>query len=220
MNSLPACRHSTKNLTVGFLSSVLKLSVFLEIADGEEFATTRLPTLPDFMPVLQMYLGRLYRIDHWVELAFRKLMTLPSAQLQLEDAQRMGLPFYHVLMKTKVRIDQHRRNLAFSAPKAVTDPLCLTSMACSVSWTSEWWRGLAKQLLHPDAALNKQEILAGFDTVMIPGMCDSCQTQSIEWVKARNVFMLEESYIEEAVKEVMAIQTEEPIRAAMRLHHQ
>jgi len=119
-------------------------------------------------------------------------------------------------MKTKAKIDQHRRILAFSAPDAVTDPLCSDRGVCSVAWTSEWWWGLAKQLLHPDAALTKQEILAGFNTVMIPGMCDLCQTRSIEWVRARNVFVMEEGFVTDAVKEAMAIQTDEPIRASMR----
>jgi hypothetical protein len=51
---------------------------------------------------------------------------------------------------------------------------------------------------------------------MIPGMCDLCQALSIEWVKAKDVFMQEEKIVADAIKEVMLIQTDEPIRASLR----
>jgi hypothetical protein len=209
-------RHSAKDLTVSFLSSVLKLSIFLEISDGEEYATAQLPKLTDFTPALQMSLGRQYRIDRWIEPAFRQLVTLPIIQFQFTDAQLIGFSFFHILVKTKAEIDQHRRTIAFSAPDAVLDPLCSTGAVCNEYWIKEWWNGLAKQLLHPDAALTESEIMAGFDTVLIPGMCDLCQRRSIEWVKAKKVFEREGFFIDEAVKEVMELQTDEPIRAAMR----
>jgi hypothetical protein len=192
------------------------MSVFLEIDDGREWAVEHLPRHPDFTPSLQIYLARLYGIDHWVEPAFRQLMSTPTTDLSTLDAERIGLAYYHILIKTKAQIDQHRRSVAFSAPDAVNDPFCVTAAACTVSWISEWWRGLAPQLLHPDAALTEQEILSCFDQVMIPGMCDSCQAMSIDWVKAREVFMQEEKIMAEAVKEVMSLQTDEPIRASLR----
>jgi len=182
------------------------MSLFLEIDDGEEYATTQLPKLPDFTPVIQMHLARLYCVNRWVEPAFRQLIAIPITQIQLIDAQRIDLPFYHILVKTKAKIDHHRRSVAFSAPDAVVDPLCHKSAVCSSSWTMEWWRGLARQLLHPDAALTEMDVLAGFETVMIPGMCDSCQGRSIDWVKASKVFEREEEFVKAGVEEVMALQ--------------
>lgn len=192
------------------------MSVFLEISDGEEFALAQLPKLPEFTPAIQLYLARLYRIDEWVEPAFRQLITIPVTQLRIIDTQWIGLSFYHILMKTKANIDDHRRSIAFFVPDTVNDPLCGSRNTCSKSWTNEWWHRLAKQLLHPDAALTESEILAGFETVMIPGMCDGCQRSSIEWVKAKKVFEKEGSFVNEAVKEIMDLQTDEPIRASMR----
>ena len=216
-NALTASNsYSAKDLTIDFLSSVLKMSVFLDIPDSEEFATERLPKNPDFTPVLQLHLAHLHRIDKWVQPAFRQLLVTPTVELKLVDAELIGLLFYHILMKTKAKINHHRLSLAFFAPDAVIDPFCGKSVTCSDSWTAEWWRGLAKQLLHPDAALTESEIVAGFDTVMIPGMCDSCQARSIEWVKAKKVFEKEQTFIQAAVAEVMDLQTDEPIRASMR----
>jgi len=126
--------YSARDLTINFLSSVLKLSVFLEIPDGEEFATERLPNHPDFTPMLQLRLACLHRIDKWVEPAFWQLLKIPTTELQLANAKLIGLPFYHILMKTKAKVDQHRRSIAFFAPDTVIDPLCGKSTTCSDSW--------------------------------------------------------------------------------------
>ena len=182
----------------------------------EEYTTTQLPKLANFTPVLQIHLARLYHVNRWVEPAFRQLIAIPTTQIRLVDALQINLPYYQILMKTKATINQHRRSVTFSAPDAVVDPLCRNSAACSSSWTTEWWRGLARQLLHPNAALTETEVLAGFETVMIPGMCDECQNRSFDWVKASKVFEKEEALVQAAVKEVMALQTDEQIRASMR----
>src|SRR5271170_5953581 len=99
-------------MTLEFLTSVLKMSLFLEIDDGEEYATSQLPKLPGFTPVLQIHLARLYHVDKWVEPAFRQLIAIPTTQIRLVDAQQIDLPYYQILMKTKATIDQHRRSVA------------------------------------------------------------------------------------------------------------
>ena len=196
--------------------SILKLSVFLDIKDGEEWALTELPRLTTFTSALKLEVARRYRVDHWVEPAFRQLIRTPLHNFEMADVLSIGLPYYCIIVKTKAQIDDHRRNIAFRAPDVVNDIFCKSKMACSISWSMEWWRGIAKQLLHPDAALTGREVLAGLDDVRLPHMCLECQQQSIDWVKSTGVFVKEETMVDEAVMEVMKLQTDEPIRASLR----
>ena len=215
-HSNSSCRYCPAHINIPFLSSLLKLSVFLEIQDGEAWAVEWLPKLPDFTPAYQLFLARMHRIDHWVEPTFRQLMTIPVTELSIRDVDWIGLQYYHILIKTKAKIDQHRRYMAFSAPDVVNDPFCIHADACNQAWIAEWWRGVAPQLLHPDEIIPERQILGAFDTVMIPGVCDGCQGLSIEWVRAKDVFGREEAIVDDAVKEVMAIQTDEAIRTSLR----
>jgi hypothetical protein len=158
----------------------------------------------------------MYRIDQWVEPAFRQLIATPTTKLSFADAQWIGPQYFYILVQTKAKIDQHRRNVSFSAPDAINDPFCVCAEDCSQAWATEWWRGLAPQLLHPTESASEDQILDAFDTVLVPGMCDACQVMSIEWVKGKDVFRLEDKMLNEAVKEVMAIQTDEAIRMSLR----
>ena len=158
----------------------------------------------------------MYRIDQWVEPAFRQLMATTTTELSFTDAQWIGLQYFYILVQTKAKIDQHRRNVSFSTPDAVNDPFCVHAEDCNQAWATEWWRGLAPQLLHPTESCSEDQILDAFDTVLIPGMCDACQAMSIEWVKGKDVFRLEDKMLNDAVKEVMAIQTDEAIRMSLR----
>jgi hypothetical protein len=216
--ALTVCMHrySPELYQVEAMMSVLKLSVFLEVKDGEDWALAELPRLEAFSPSLQLEVARKYRVDHWVEPAFRELMRIPLQNFDLTDVFRIGLQYYAILVNTKARIDDHRRNIAFRAPDVVNDIFCKRKAACGISWNVEWWSGIGKQLLHPDAALTGREVLAGLDSVRLPRMCLDCQQQSIDWVKATGVLAKEEKMVDEALGQVMGLQTDEPIRASMR----
>jgi hypothetical protein len=195
--------------------SILKLSVFLEIKDGEDWALAELPQIFAFSLSLKLEVARRYRVDHWVGPAFRELMMIPLQIFDFMDVLCIGLPYYSIIVNAKARIDNRRRNIAFRAPEVVNDVFCKTKGACGISWTMEWWRGIAKQLLHPDAALTGREVLLGLDGVRLPHMCLDCQQQSIDWVKASGVFVKEEKIVDEALGKVMSLQTDKPIRASM-----
>ncbi|KII92777.1 hypothetical protein PLICRDRAFT_485165 [Plicaturopsis crispa FD-325 SS-3] len=203
--------------TEDFLVALLKLSVFLQIKDGEEFAITHLPRLAVFHPALQIQLARSYRVDHWVEPAFRQLLAVQLHTLDQVTVNRIGLHVYHILSKTKTRIDEERRLIAFHPPIAQNDPSCDVSLSCIQAWEAEWWSGMARQLMHPEAPLTGRQILAGLDDVSrIPAMCQPCQDRSVAWLKNSGVFLREEKFVDEAVAELLSWQTDEPIRAGMR----
>jgi hypothetical protein len=209
--------YSTDHFEEEFMVSVLEVSNFLDIPDGKDWAIKELPGLATFNPVLQLELARRYRIDHWIEPAFKALVGTPLQNISIDEAARIGLPFYAILVKTKLRIEDHRRSIAFVAPVAKNDLLCDTPLKCCHAWATEWWHGLARQLLHPDAPMTGRQVLQGLENVRILGMCSSCERRTIDWVKSTGVFLKEEVFVDEAMQELMTWQTDEPIRANMRV---
>jgi len=210
------CRYSPEAYKVDVIMSVLRLSVFLDIKDGEPWALMESPRLATFTSALKLEVAQRYRVDHWVEPAFWQLMRTPLHEFEMTNVLSIGLPYYRIIVKTKAQIDDHRWNITFRAPDVINDIFCKTKMACSISWSMEWWRGITKQLLHPDATLTGWEMLVALDDVHLPHMCLECQQQSIDWVKSTGAFIREETMVDEAVNGVMKLQTDEPIWASLR----
>jgi hypothetical protein len=206
---------STNHFQEDFIVSVLEVSNFLDIPDGKEWAIKELPGLATFSPILQLELAWKYRIDQWIEPAFRALMNIALQDINIDEAARIGLPFYNILVRTKFQIEDHRRTIAFVAPTVNKHFMCDTPSMCPHAWAAEWWNGLARQLLHPDTPLTGCQVSDGLDSVQIPGMCSSCQDRTISWVKMTGVLTREENLVDEAVQELMSWQTDEPIRANM-----
>ncbi|KAJ7327885.1 hypothetical protein DFH08DRAFT_816055 [Mycena albidolilacea] len=63
----------------------------------------------------------------------------------------------------------------------------------------------------PHAALMKH--LANTE---ITGLCDRCQKRTVTWIWGTGYPTKEQDYIDKAVAALMALQTDEPIQAAMR----
>jgi hypothetical protein len=172
-------------------------------SSSKYWALAELPRLLTFSPALKLEVARRYRVDHWVEPAFRELMNIPLQNFDISDVHRIGLSYYAILVNTKAKIDDHRRSIAFRTPDVISGLFCTTKAACAISWASEWWRGIGKQLLHPEAALTGRQVLAGLDNVRLPRMCSDCQEQSIEWVKTTGAFVKEEKFVDDGLKEII-----------------
>ena len=141
---------------------------------------------------------------------------MPVLTLSLDDVIRIGIVAFHYLVQTKSRIEELKKGIAYHPPEAINDPECPSPLHCDYSWKKEWWNGLAKFLLHPDAGLMGHEILSELEKVKIPGMCDACQTLTVAWIKERKVFLKDEEYISDAISDLTKMQTDEPIRASLR----
>lgn len=74
---------------------VLELSTLLEIKDGIDYSIQQFEQRTFFCPILQFYLARRYRIDQWIEPAFRKLMELPVLSITLRAYWDDRLPLAH-----------------------------------------------------------------------------------------------------------------------------
>ena len=78
--------YSTDHFQEDFIVLVLKVSNFLDIPDGKEWAIKELPGLATFSPLLQLELTQKYHIDQWIEPAFRALMTVPLQDINVDKA--------------------------------------------------------------------------------------------------------------------------------------
>jgi len=97
--------YSTDHFWEDFIVSVLEVLNFLNIPDGKEWAIKEFPGLATFSPILQFKLTWRYCIDQWIEPAFQALMNITLQDININEAARIGLPFYNILVCTKFQIE-------------------------------------------------------------------------------------------------------------------
>ncbi len=195
--------------------AVLKLSTFFVIEDGRDFATRHLPQLSSFRPSLQIQLARNYRIDHWLEPAFRQLLSVPLQRLSETEADEIGFFVYRLVTITKAKIDDHRRILAFSPAEVINSVNCKTPERCGNAWRHEWWGSLAKQLLHPEVPLGGQELADQLYKAKLEHMCNGCFRLTMQSMREHNALRREAVFANEAVTELTKWPTDEDIRRSL-----
>ncbi|KAJ7833969.1 hypothetical protein B0H14DRAFT_2166569, partial [Mycena olivaceomarginata] len=145
--------------TVEFFISVLQLSTFFQLDDGVAYAITEFERKGDkFDPPLQFQLARMFRVDQWIEPAFRSLMDLPDSSLTLRKLGQIGETGCYHLIRTKDKIRRIRARLAFGTPKLRPFRDCDTPGSCEYHWAKEWWEGFARLIHHPDTPLRFGDI--------------------------------------------------------------
>ncbi|KAJ6452932.1 hypothetical protein C8R45DRAFT_915948 [Mycena sanguinolenta] len=203
--------------TDDFLVSVLKLSTFFQIEDGIAHAIQEFKLKGHlFDAALQFELARRYRVDQWIDPAFRKLMRLPLTDLDLPLMDRIGSVGYFWLVKAKADIEQHRRQFAFNAPPIINDPGCENHAICAVTWIVEWGRTIPKVVHHPDVHTSLADLLFTLEKTEITDVCDACRKRTITWIWGTGYATAEDDIVTQAVTALAALQTDEPIRAALR----
>ncbi|KAF8435973.1 hypothetical protein L210DRAFT_3549710 [Boletus edulis BED1] len=169
------------------------------------------------------YAGEQHREEFLIctQPAFRDLLSRPLSSISRAEACRMGLEYFYILAHTKSLVEGSCRSIAYTAPPHVQPPICTTPSRCEASWKEEWWNGIARQLLHPYDPSCGHEILAWLDDAEIPGLCAACKEATISELKDKQMDVLfqEEEVVNTAVMEIMALQTDEPIRASFRQLH-
>jgi len=208
------CSLAQVTTTEHFLINILDLSTFLEIEDGIEYAISELEKRNDFHPALQFQLARLFRVDQWIEPAFRKLISSSISSLTLDQHAQMGQIGVFHLLRTKDQIDTLHKSLALIAPPVQHGPICQTQFSCEASWENQWDR-FGKHLVHPDHVLCGKDIVEQLNAVKILEMGTDCQQLTIIGILERGVVVKDEEYIAEAVKQLISFQTDKPIRAAL-----
>ncbi|EPQ54932.1 hypothetical protein GLOTRDRAFT_94304 [Gloeophyllum trabeum ATCC 11539] len=154
-------------------------------------------------PALRFHLGCTYQVYGWIEPAFCELMSTPVHAITRPMAHLIGPNAFYAIANTHAQIAEHRLVLAFYPSPYIEDVSCFTSEQCRQAWTTQWWQGLAKHLLHPDAGRNGRQILDMLETVRIPGMCQGCQDLNVSWVKQREALTRDEEMFEETIADIV-----------------
>jgi hypothetical protein len=176
------------------------------IPSGIRYATTQLPSHPDFTPAIQIQLSRQYDINDWVDPAFRDLIQRPLSQITVSDAEHMGVVAYHKLVQVKCKMAEHKVGLAFNPPDVHHSFSCLDENECSRLWEWFWWGGYAKQLLHPDTKKTPAAIMLELDPTKGPiaHMNRRCLENTMEGVWEENPFNDEQEFVDEASSDLSA----------------
>ncbi|KAJ7478795.1 hypothetical protein B0H11DRAFT_1276713, partial [Mycena galericulata] len=199
-----------------FLVSVLALSTFYQISDRRAHAISQL-THPGnaFHPALQFQLARFYRVDDWIEPAFRRLVEVPIESLDVIHVEKIGLHGFFHLVQTKEKLLQVRRQLAFHIPPTITHADCDTPAYCTHAWTREWKENVPRRLHHPDVPCDSVTLLRELENSDIDELCKSCQALSISWLWGKGWSKQEEEVIEEGIAALMELQTGGPRLAGL-----
>ncbi|KAJ7434921.1 hypothetical protein B0H11DRAFT_2289560 [Mycena galericulata] len=208
---------STHPKTDDFLVSVLKLSTFFQMEDGIAHAVQELTFKGEnFHPALQFELARRYRVDHWIEPAFRRLIKLPITELSMIHMDQIGRAGYFWLVQTQAKIEKHRKEFTFNTPRIITGPECNRPGTCEYTFTCEWNGNVPKLIHHPDFPISCVELLDLLKETEIDDLCEPCRKLTVSWIWGTGNVTREETFVDEAVAALMALQTDEPIRAALR----
>ncbi|KAJ7128689.1 hypothetical protein C8R44DRAFT_873382 [Mycena epipterygia] len=149
-------------------------------------------------------------------LAFRRLMEMPITSLEMGHIDQIGQAAYYWLVQTHTEIEKHRKQFAFDTPAVVNDPDCDTMANCAVARNTEWTLTVPRLMHHPDVPIPCIELLNMLDDAVIEGLCDGCQKQTVRWLWGTGHVTKEETLVDKAIAKLMALQTDEPICAALR----
>ncbi|KAJ7108857.1 hypothetical protein C8R43DRAFT_1139913 [Mycena crocata] len=200
--------------TEEFLISVLSLSTFLEIADGRHYTINEFVKLGSaFHPALQFRLARTYRVDEWIEPAFRKLVEMPIASITMEHMVQIGSWGFFQLVQTKENVLTVRRQLAFHIPPIVNAGDCDTPAYCTVAWAREWRENVPRMIHHPEVPFDVVGLLNEIAATDIDQLCKPCQKLSVTWLWGKGWSKQEEEEIEAGIAALMSLQTGSPARA-------
>jgi hypothetical protein len=160
---------------------------------------------------MRLYLARNYSVADWICPGFRELVVTPTSLLTDSDIEHIGIATFVLLVRTKDRIDTHRRACAVRAPPITHGDGCYDENECEREWQNAWWGeegrpGVAIALIHPNMAYPAKEIAKKLDTIKVGWkMDDTCRELTVEKVRGPDLkgpLMLEYEYIEAAVAEL------------------
>ncbi|KAJ7646153.1 hypothetical protein B0H17DRAFT_959255, partial [Mycena rosella] len=197
-----------------FLVSVLTLSTFYGIKDGQKHAIAQFTQLGNtFHPALQLQLARNHRVNIWIEPAFRKLVEMLIESLTMEHIEQIGLAGFFQLIQTKEKLLNVQRKIAFHIPPIINDGNCDTPGFCSHAWGREWRESMPRIIHHPDTPAGCVELLNALRSVNVQDLCKACQKLSVTWLWGKGWVQREEKAVEEGIAALMICQTGSPTLA-------
>ncbi|KDQ64005.1 hypothetical protein JAAARDRAFT_187390 [Jaapia argillacea MUCL 33604] len=188
------------------LMDTLKLATRWGIEAGWKFAIHHLDSMT-LNPSLRLELSRLYRVDNWIEPAFKELIPIRLNAITDEDVYRMGLRTYRKLTTTKELIEDEWKVVAMLPPPIEFESTgCKDHDKCCAVWKDIWWKCLGRKLLHPLKPLPLSEAANFVLDMEVPGMTSECHQAMMELIVLGDGFEEEKKHIEKAIEDLEAYQ--------------
>lgn len=187
-----------------FLDSLLKLSDFFIVEDGQAWALSQLRTHPDMDFSTKLHFCQIYKLESWLEPAFRELMTWQIEDILPKDADHIPRRIWNTYVAAKSEITRHRHALAFEAPPGFNHPLCKTTVECGYRWEKAWFDGPVKMLCHPDRFYSMDDIWWALRTTTVPNICKACYELNVDRVKASAEWEGEVRIVDRKIMELKA----------------
>ncbi|KAJ7102785.1 hypothetical protein C8R44DRAFT_746764 [Mycena epipterygia] len=123
---------------------------------------------------------------------------------------------YYWLVQMHAEIEKHRKQFTFDTLAVVNDPDCDKMANCAVARNTEWTLTVPRLMHHPDVPIPCIELLNMLDDAVIEGLCNGCQKRTVRWLWGTGHVTKEQTLVDKAIAKLMALQTDEPICAALR----
>jgi hypothetical protein len=152
-----------------------------------------------------MELANLYKVDGWIEPAFRALLPRKLTSLSMEDTFRLGPRTFAALAKTKEVLQDLRIKVAFSATQLYSLAAeCESPSQCRSNWVSWYWMKVSAKVLnpaHPLPLADVPKVISRCET-----LCCYCSELTVMKVAEFTVLLEEERIIDGTVQRLMDIQ--------------
>ena len=186
--------------TVDALAALLNLCTFLQMSRLRNYALQQLNALPSWCPFLKLYLGLRHEIADWAQTSFRHIVIdIPLDKITMDNMLCIGGPTFWAIAQAKNKILEHRRLQAFDWPEAVHGPNCTLSVACRLTWKSEWWYTFAKCILHPEKRYTPTQALEQVELTYTEFMSEECKALTIQTIREDEGLDPSDEIIQEAL---------------------
>ncbi|KAJ7685827.1 hypothetical protein B0H17DRAFT_1204659 [Mycena rosella] len=172
------------------LVGILKLSHFMEVDTGTDYAVHHLSSHPHLTAPLRLHLAISYDISD-------------------NDEQLIGRWTYKLLVRTHTKIDDHRHALAFVPPTTLHAPYCIDTASCTKAFEDAWFgraggSGMVSALL--DAKVPGEALHSVMMQFQVYGMLEDCRVRTLSSIQdtpeRKSGFKKEGVFVADALKEL------------------
>ncbi|KAJ7096207.1 hypothetical protein C8R44DRAFT_889917 [Mycena epipterygia] len=126
--------HNNQPRPVGFWQTALEMADFFDADTVKDIAIGGLDKHDEFDPFLRLDLAIQYKIQHWVEPAFRTVLLTPLESLSNSQIDLLGFTVYIILATCHSKTTKHRILCSLTAPPVVHSSSCLDYDRRRNSW--------------------------------------------------------------------------------------
>lgn len=188
------------------LTAIFNVARFFQYEAAQREAFEALDQLSSFGPVSRLVLGMSHGIREWIAAGFRELVRPAGSRVRvsLEEARRLDVDTFHLVMDTRFLIEEHRRLLAYCEPTIRHTVTCQYNIECELGWTQEWKMKVARYLMHPDHAVSGRDLLTQLEGVEISRVHTPCRDRIMAVIREGGQLTYEDVIIDRVLKSIGA----------------